>query len=311
MIVKNRVKGKRSFTPEQKEQYKQQKEAEKKDLYELYTKFLEKKTIKDFIGIIANYKQMHKYSLRNMCMVIAQSEQRQDNTKFVGILNSFLNWKKQDITILKGSKGYKVLVPIFYKKEKDADTRTEEKDEILRYFKVGIVFDVWQTSEYENYVKEQQEIDKVIMKNVEIDYTIALDFAKNNFPKLRIKEDFKKQEKKGSYDPLTKDIILYEKSSHTIFHELGHFVTVSVLEIAGHLRQDYAKNEVLAELFCYLLMKKFNENIKYNFAYSNCWAERIKDTFELSEFERNFKAITTYLEGNNNFTNYWFRYKVI
>ncbi len=113
MIVKNQVKGKRTFTPEQKQQYKQQKEAQKKELYELYTKFLEKKKIKDFIGIIASYKQMHKYSLRNMFMVMAQAEQRQD-TKFVGILNSFLNWKKQDITIVKGSKGYKVLVPIFY-----------------------------------------------------------------------------------------------------------------------------------------------------------------------------------------------------
>ena len=295
MIVKNQVKGKRSFTSEQKEQYKQQKEAQKKDLYELYTKFLEKKTIKDFIGIIANYKQMHKYSLRNRCMVIAQAEQRQDN-KFVGILNSFLNWKKQEIKILKGSKGYKVLVPIFYKKEKETDTSIQEKDEVLRYFKIGNVFDISQTSEYENYLTEQQEIDKVIMKNAEIDYNIALDFVKNYFPNVRIKEDFKRQEKKGSYDPLTKDIILYEKSSHTVFHELGHFVTTTILKIAGHLTQEYAKNEVLAELFSYLLMKKFDENIKYNFAYSNCWAEHIKDNFEISEFEQDFKTIITYLE---------------
>ena len=296
MVVKNQVKGKRTFTPEQKKQYKQQKEAEKKDLYELYTKFLEKKTIKDFIGIIANYKQMHKYSLRNMCMVIAQAEQRRDN-KFVGILNSFLNWKKQEIKILKNSKGYKVLVPIFYKKEKETDSNTEEKDEILRYFKIGNVFDISQTSEYENYLKEQQEIDKVIMKNAEIDYNIALDFVKNNFPELKIKEDFKEQEEKDSYDPLTKDIILYERSSHTLFHELGHHTTVNTLKIAGHIIFDYSKNEILAELFSYLLMKKFDENTKYNFAYSNCWAERINDTFEINEFERDFKAITSYLSN--------------
>ncbi len=242
---------------------------------------------------IANYKQMHKYSLRNMCMVIAQAEQRQD-TKFVGTLNSFLNWKKQEIKIIKGSKGYKVLVPIFYKKDKD--TKTEEKDDVLRYFKIGYVFDISQTSEYENYLKEQQEIDKVIMKNAEIDYNIALDFVKLNFPKLRIKEDFKEQEKKGSYDPLTKNIILLERSSHTVFHELRHFVTTSILEIGGDIRREYAKNEVLAELFCYLLIEKFDEKIHYNFAYSNCWAECIKETFEISEFERDFKAITTYLD---------------
>lgn len=294
MVVKNQVKGKRTFTPEQKEQYKQQKEAEKKDLYELYTKFLEKKTIKDFIGIVASYEQMHNYSLRNKCLVLAQAEQRRD-TKFVGVLNSFLNWKKQEIKIIKGSKGYKVLVPIFYKKERDKDTETEEKDEILRYFKIGYIFDLSQTSEYENYLKEQEEIDKVIMKNAEIDYNIALGFVRKNFPKLRIKEDFKKQEKKGSYDPLTKDIILYEKSSHSLFHELGHHVSVSILKIAGHLTQAYAKNEILAELFSYLLIKKFDENIKYNFAYSNCWAEKIKDIFEVKEFEKDLKMISSYL----------------
>jgi len=95
---------------------------------------------------------------------------------------------------------------------------------------------------------------------------------------------------------LTKNITLYQRSSHTIFHELGHYVTVSILEIAGHIVYDYSKNEVLAELFCYLLMKKFDENIQYNFAYSNCWSERIKDTFKISEFERDFKAITTCVE---------------
>ena len=74
------------------------------------------------------------------------------------------------------------------------------------------------------------------------------------------------QEKKGSYDPLTHQITLYEKSSHTIFHELGHYITVSLIKIAGDIRKDYAKNEVLAELTAYLLMKSFNENISYNFA---------------------------------------------
>lgn len=52
MVVKNQVNGKRTFTPKQKEQYKKQKEAQKKDLYELYTKFLEKK---DDRGFYRNY----------------------------------------------------------------------------------------------------------------------------------------------------------------------------------------------------------------------------------------------------------------
>ena len=58
MISQSKPKNKRSFTPEQKEQYKQKKEAEKLEIQNLYEQFLAKKTIQDFIGIIANYKQM-------------------------------------------------------------------------------------------------------------------------------------------------------------------------------------------------------------------------------------------------------------
>ncbi len=43
-------------------------------------------------------------------------------------------------------------------------------------------------------------------------------------------------------------------------------------------------------------MKSFDESIEYNFAYSNCWSNRITDTFELDKFETEFKAITKYLE---------------
>ena len=69
------------------------------------------------------------------------------------------------------------------------------------------------------------------------------------------------------------------------------------LKIAGDIRKDYAKNEVLAELTAYLLMKSFDENVQYNFAYSNCWASKITDTFELDEFERAFKSITHYFQN--------------
>ncbi len=285
---------KSSFTPEQKEEYKKKKEAEKEQLYELYKKFVEKHTIRDFIGIIASYKTMHKYSLRNMCLVLAQTEQRQDK-KFVGVLNSFQNWKKQDIQVLKGSKAYKVLVPIFKKiktLEFESDGEEKEKDrQTLAFFKIGNTFDISMTTEYKNYLKESEEIDKVIMKNAEIDYNIALDFAKDNFPELTIKEDFKPQDTKGQYDPATKEIVLYEQSSHTVLHELSHHVVKHCLD----LNIPYAKNEVLAELGAYLIMIRFDEHIDYNFKYSNIWSNRITDTFELEEFEQYFKNLTTFL----------------
>ena len=99
MIAQSKTKGKRTFTLEQRQKYKTQKEAQKQDLEDLYKQFMEKKTIKDFIGIVANYKQKHKYSLKNLIYVLAQSERRNDKN-FVGIINSFMNWKKQEIQIV-------------------------------------------------------------------------------------------------------------------------------------------------------------------------------------------------------------------
>jgi len=68
-----------------------------------------------------------------------------------------------------------------------------------------------------------------------------------------------------------------------------------LLKITGDIHKEYAKNEVIAELISYLLMKSFDETIIYNFAYSNCWSNRITDTFEIDEFENDFKTITHYL----------------
>ena len=298
MIAQSKPKGKRTFTPEQKEQYKTQKEAQRQELQDLYKKFMEKKTIKDFIGIVANYKQTHRYSLRNLCLVLAQSEKREDD-KFVGILNSFINWKKQEIQILKGSRGYKVLVPIFRKNEEDNKPETDKKEKVLTFFKVGTIFDISQTTEHESYLLEQEQIDEKIMKNSEIDYTTAINFISTNFPKVEITEEFKDQEKKGSYDPLSHEITLHQKSSHTLMHEMGHYLTISHLQIAGDIKKDYARNEVLAELTAYLLLKGFDETITYNFAYSNVWANRITELFEVDDFIKWYKAISHYIFSLN------------
>ncbi|MHA2087766.1 MAG: hypothetical protein ACW972_05800, partial [Promethearchaeota archaeon] len=206
---------------------------------------------------------------------------------------------KQKIQVLRGSKGYKILIPMFKKKEseeKESNTDEDKKEKTLTFFKIGNVFDISQTSEYESYLKEQKEIDEKIMKNSEIDYNTAKSFVSTHFPKVKIKEEFKDQEKKGSYNPLSQNITLHERSSHTIFHETGHHITISVLKIAGDISKDYAKNEVLAELTAYLLLKKFDETITYNFAYSNVWANRITNIFEVDEFITFFKTLSQYID---------------
>ena len=304
MTAQSKRYGKKTFTPAQIEQYKQKKEAEKEEIHALYKNFLTKKTIKDFVGIIAEYRQLHNYSIRNRFLVLAQAEQRHDD-KFIGVLNSFFNWKEQDIQVLKGIKAYKVLVPIFAKKKNNNNEvisdnnqdQPEKSEKYLHFFKLGNVFDISQTSEYENYLKERKEIDQKIMKNAEIDYTTALDYTQTYFPEAKIKEIFKDQELKGTYNPLSKQIILYEQTSHNLFHELGHHITISIMEISKHSKKNYAKNEILAELVSYLLMKSFDENINYNFAYSNCWASKITESFEIEEFEKAFKSIYEFLHS--------------
>jgi len=83
--------------------------------------------------------------------------------------------------------------------EKETNPKEDKKEKTLTYFKTGNVFDISQTTEFENYKKELQEIDKVIVKNSEIDYNTTLEFTKTNFPEVKIIEQFKTQEKKGSF----------------------------------------------------------------------------------------------------------------
>ncbi|KKM69199.1 hypothetical protein LCGC14_1453230 [marine sediment metagenome] len=71
---------------------------------------------------------------------------------------------------------------------------------------------------------------------------------------------------------------------------------MSILKIAGKSKKDYAKDEVLAEISAYLLLTNFDENVDYDFAYSNVWASRITDMFELDEFISSFQPISNYLE---------------
>ncbi len=243
-------------------------------------------------------------------LILMQSIKREDKN-FVGICNSFANWKKQKITVNKGSKGYKVLVPIFKKIKVLMVGESEEKEQEkqqLAFFRIGHVFDISQTSAYEKYLKEEEMIEEKIMKNTEINYNTAMQFIDNNKFEVEIIEDFKdirNGDEKGKYNPKTKTIEIYERSSHTLFHEIGHHIT-DFLDIMFDNWQintsSYSKNEILAEISCYLLMKEFNAHHKYNLAYSNAWSSRIKDNFEFDDFEKRFVKIEKFVEKLNKNT---------
>ena len=66
------------------------------------------------------------------------------------------------------------------------------------------------------------------------------------------------------------------------------------------MREGSVKEEILAEITCYLLMKKFEKaeefKINYDFGYSNCWALNILDEFKFREFEDIYSKISDYVK---------------
>jgi len=308
-------KGFKEFTKEEKEQYRQQKEQEKKEVQEDFQNFLEKQTVKDVVDIIEKakeapdyqppdsveeaeipeemegLKQIHGYSIRNYLLVLSQTRKRKDD-KFIGIINSFWNWKKQKANVLKNPDksqpySYKILVPV-------------EKDGVLKGFKLGSVFDISQTDKYEEYLRQTEEIKKEIELQEEIEYDQAVKFVKTNFSDISIKEDLKKGDIKGSYEAESKIINIHEDTSHTAFHELGKHIVFSELNLGENVDEGSMKEEILAEITCYLLMKKFEEEseykINYNFGYSNVWALNILDEFKFREFEKIYATISDYVK---------------
>ncbi len=267
----------------------------------LYEEFMESKTLKEIIGIFGNFKTIHSYSLRNLCLCYIQAQDR--NMKdYVGILNSFANWKKLAYSVKRGEKGLDILVPTPRKIKKKDDTKTqtsgeEEKEKIQMYFKFKLTFDISQATAYDDYKKEQEALNEKVYKNAEIDYDTARDFIKTHFPQVKIIEDFKEQECKGELDYTHNKLYMYERTSATLFHEIGHYITMELNITFGDWRYNLsskAKNEILAELSCYLLTKCFDENLEYNFNYSNVWAGRITQEFEIKEFGKAYKQITNF-----------------
>ena len=227
-------------------------------------------------------------------MVLSQARKRKD-PNFVGIINSYPNWMSLGARVSKNpdkSKpyGYRILVPVFKKK----------KVEGLKGFKLGTVFDISQTSKYEEYLKHVEENDQ-IESGEEIDYDVAIEFIKSHFPSVNIDESGEIGDRLINYDLDTKTIVIDDKTSHEAFHGLGYYIITSELDIAGSEEDQADRNEMLAELTCYLLMKKFEEEqlykINYNFVYSYCWALKILDTFKFGEFEKIYTIIRDYIKS--------------
>ncbi|TXT53391.1 MAG: hypothetical protein BAJALOKI1v1_2460001 [Promethearchaeota archaeon] len=315
-------KGWKEFTEEEKEEYRKQKEEEKKQLQEEFDEFIETQTLKDVIESVdkvenleeikdealeldkkieelqkedsekaealKRLKERHGYSVRNYLMVLAQARIR-DDEEFNGIINSYVNWKRMGAQVLKNpdkSKpyGYKIFVPVF---------KTDAQEE-LKGYKMGTVFDISQTNKYEDFKAQKEEAQELAEEMDEIEYERALQFTKKTFPNVSIEEDITGE--KGEYDKENNIITVHRKTSHDLFHQLGTHINAEKGFLASNDSVDSdLKNEMLSEVACYLLMKKFEEGqkykINYDFGYSNVWATKILDSFKFTEFEKIYNQL--------------------
>ncbi len=317
----------KDFTEEEKEAYRQQKEQEKKEVEGMFDDFLKQQTIKDVVELIdknsrlqtlapkketetegeeseeldkdkleriqkvAELKKIHGYSVRNYLLVLSQARKRGDGN-FMGIINSYWGWKRDQGAQVKRNPdkskpySYKILVPVM-------------KKGALVGFKLGSVFDISQTDKYEEFQQNIQEFENEIESKEEIEYESAVDFLKEKFPDVNIEENGAYISNLMNYNYETKSIIVQKKTSHEVFHGLGYHIA-SELELIGEEDKDADRNELLAELTCYILMKKFEIDpkykIDYNFGYSNVWARDILDIFKFGEFEKIYNTIAEYVE---------------
>jgi hypothetical protein len=53
--------------------------------------------------------------------------------------------------------------------------------------------------------------------------------------------------------------------------------------------------EILSEISSYLFTKKFDSNRYFNFAYSNCWTDKLPEKYSVKEFEKGFQEIVNFI----------------
>lgn len=221
--------------------------------------------------------QTSGYSIRNYLLVLAQARNRGDKN-FVGVISSFSGWMMQGAKVNKRMDystpySYKIMVPVFKKRKTQGSP--------LDSFKIGSVFDISQTNRYEDYLAIKKNAREALEYKDEISYEAAVSFVEKNFP------DYKIDSK--------------EKSSHALFHLLGYHIIESEVELKSIENRTEKKDEVLAELVAYLLMRRHEEKggykIKYDFGYSNVWALNILEAFQFREFERAYNALVKYVKN--------------
>ena len=241
-----------------------------KGLYDIFNKFIEKKTLKEVVGKYAYIYNGNKYSFRNVILAWSQADIL--GLDFQGSMKGFNQWKKDKVYINGGSKGLKILIPCIKEDQLDKEYKNKgwiPENDTQVYYITGSVFDVCQTSDYK---KDKEELDKIIYGNPgEIPYNLVFDFVSKTTRDIKINKD---NDAKGHYNTINKEIVLKEENGNTLLHEFGHYLTYDLIDKKE--KDKYAKDEILAEITAYLIKCKLGYN-NINTNYSNVWSSRINE----------------------------------
>mgnify|MGYP004713811849 CR=1 FL=1 len=181
-------------------------------LKEQIVEYKNSEMFKNYLDFVA---KCPRYSNRNIRFLIKQKPD-------IGRVGTFTKWKEQGLHIKKGSKGYKIFMPIIKDKYENGKPVLDEKGKKVREvkgFKLGTVFEDKQLVEYENLPKQVEYL------NQDPNNTKDLFMALSEVSEVKI--GLKPLEVDGFYSPQDKCIFINANLHgadliHTLIHEVTH-----------------------------------------------------------------------------------------
>lgn len=218
----------REFEKMAPDEYKEMKRNEKNEVFEMLSaatqKLMDPEMLKQYLdkqGLLLNM------SVSNVLLIM---EQKPDVTW----LRTFDDWKRDDISLIKGEKGIKILESSFYQKRDGSMGRSS---------KVGKLFDVSQTTARELSVQKQTY--KNVTDAIQHDLPVPIE------PSSDIPEG-----SKVYYSPSANKIFVAEElSGKEFFNGMTRELTVIAMTLDGQRTRE----EVIpsAEMAAYMLSKRY------------------------------------------------------
>ena len=138
-MAKTRARGRKTYTPEQREQWAQEREAKLKRLHgEIEDATARIATSDEWVAWLKVASTFHRYSWHNTLLIMVQ---RPDATRVAGVKT----WNKIKRKIVKGSKGIMIFTPRPVFKKDESGRIIEPRVVDFMRFGIGHVFDVADT----------------------------------------------------------------------------------------------------------------------------------------------------------------------